>query len=98
MTSWDIKIVNSSSAYLFIGIASALTELNTFLGGDIYSYGYIGEQAIYHNREKVKIYGEAFGNGDVISVILDLNEGTLAYSKNGHYLGIAFGNITKYQY
>jgi hypothetical protein len=28
--------------------------------------------------------------GDIISVMLDMDEGTLSYSKNGQYLGIAF--------
>ena len=31
-----------------------------------------------------------FESGDIISVMLDMEEGTLSYSKNGEYLGIAF--------
>ena len=31
-----------------------------------------------------------FEGGDIISVMLDMEEGTLSYSKNGEYLGIAF--------
>ena len=67
--------------------------MSTFLGGCPCGWGFIGEQAIYHNREKVKIYGEAFNAGDVVGVVLDLNNGTLSFSRNGKMLGIAFDKI-----
>ena len=93
INSWEIKIVTSSTAYIFIGIASSLADLNTFLGGCSEGWGFIGEQALYHGREKVKIYGEPFSAGDVVGVILDFNSGTLSFTKNGKTLGIAFDRI-----
>jgi len=82
-----------STAYIFVGVASSSADLSTFLGGCPCGWGFIGEQAIYHNREKVKIYGEAFNAGDVVGVVLDLNNGTLSFSRNGKMLGIAFDKI-----
>jgi alpha-tubulin suppressor-like RCC1 family protein len=93
ITSWEIRITQSSTAYIFVGVASSVADLNSFLGGCSAGWGFIGEQALYHNREKVKVYGESFTAGDVIGVILDLFHGTLSFSRNGKILGIAFDKI-----
>lgn len=93
IVSWSVRVNHSSTAYIFVGIATSSADLNTFLGGCSQGWGYIGEQALYHNREKVKIYGESFTAGDVITVHLDFNEGTLSFSKNGKALGVAFDKI-----
>ena len=93
MTSWEIRINQSSTAYVFIGVATSQADLHTFLGGCGSGWGFIGEQALYHNREKVKIYGESFSSGDVIGVTLDLNAGTLSFTKNKKNLGVAFDKV-----
>lgn len=93
ITSWEVRVNQSSTAYIFVGVASSPVDLNTFLGGCSKGYGFIGEQALYHNREKVKIYGETFGAGDVIGVTLDLYHGTLSFTKNKKSLGVAFDKI-----
>ena len=41
----------------------------------------------------VKLYGERFGQGDVIGVTLDMDEGTLSFDKNGEKLGVAITNL-----
>ena len=92
-THWEIRINVSSTAYIFVGIASSSADLSSFLGGCGEGWGFIGEQALYHNREKVKVYGEAFSSGDIIGVTLDMNQGTLSFSKNHRNLGIAFDKI-----
>ena len=91
--SWEIRVVQSSTAYIFVGVARSCADLHTFLGGCSNGWGFIGEQALYHNREKVKVYGDAFSSGDVIGVILDFNNGTLSFARNGKSLGVAFDKI-----
>jgi hypothetical protein len=46
-------------------------------------------------RHGLSCKGEKYANskfkpGDIISVMLDMDEGTLSYSKNGQFLGVAF--------
>ena len=91
---WEIRIDRSPTAYLFVGVASRDANLSTFLGGDSHGWGYIGDRALYHKRNKVKVYGERFSQGDIIGVTLDMDEGTLSFSKNGVELGVAMENMT----
>ena len=91
--NWEIKVTQSSTAYLFVGVARSEVDLHTFLGGCPNGWGFIGEQALYHNRENVKGYGETFSPGDIIGVCLDFYLGTLSFSKNGKNLGLAFDKI-----
>lgn len=91
--NWEIKIIQSSTAYFFIGVARSEVDLNTFLGGCNNGWGFIGEQALYHNRENVKGYGEAFNAGDYIGIYLDFYLGTIRFTRNGKQLGLAFDRI-----
>ena len=93
IVSWEVRIRQSTTAYIFVGVAKAQSDLCTFLGGDENGWGFIGEQALYHSREKVQVYGESFAKGDVVGVSLDLEAGTLSFSRNGKTLGVGFNNV-----
>lgn len=90
---WEILIESSQTSYIFIGVAHQSADLRTFLGGDEYSWGCIGDRALYHKRTKIKMFGERFGQGDVIQVLLDSNIGTLSLFKNRVELGLAFKGL-----
>ena len=90
---WEIKIDKSQTAYLFIGVATKHADTTSFLGGDEFGWGYIGDKALYHKRAKVKVYGEKFGRGDVIGVTLDLDNGTLSFKRNDNDMGVAFSGL-----
>lgn len=90
---WEFQLDKSATNYLFIGVATRDADLTTFLGGDDHGWGFIGDRALYHKRTKVKAYGERFGQGDTIGVMLNMDRGTLSFSKNGHDLGVAFEGL-----
>lgn len=93
IVAWNIRICQSSTAYIFVGAATSTADLHTFLGGCSQSWGFIGEQALYHNREKVKVYGDCFCAGDIVGVVLDLDAGTLSFAINGKLQGVAFEGV-----
>ncbi|KAL8426667.1 hypothetical protein Efla_005924 [Eimeria flavescens] len=70
-----------------IGISQPLTSLH--LGESNESWGFGGTGKKSTNR-KFLDYGQPFSDGDVIGVIVDLDALTLAYTKNGQFLGIAY--------
>lgn len=90
----QVLIDKSTTSYLFIGVARRQADLGTFLGGDEHGWGFIGDRALYHGRSKLKAYGQRFAEGDRIGVTLDLDVGTLSFSKNGVDLGLAFTGIS----
>ncbi|OWZ24114.1 HECT E3 ubiquitin ligase [Phytophthora megakarya] len=91
--SWIVRIEKSSSPYLFVGIATRQANLDSFLGSDDQSWGFIGDKALYYQRNRVRAYGETFTEGDSIGLRLDCEKGELSFSKNGVDLGVAFDNI-----
>merc|ERR1711879_1060786 len=90
--AWAIK-VNGDEAY--IGVArKELTQLDNYLGADTNSWSvnntaYASSGSGSSNRS----FGEAFGRGDVIGLVLDMVDLKLTYYKNGKKLGDAFTNL-----
>ncbi|GAB9472899.1 unnamed protein product [Globisporangium polare] len=93
VVSWQVQIEKSGSSYLFVGVGNQRASSDSFLGADDHSWGYIGDKALYYQRNRVKAYGESFSEGDCIGVTLDCEKGTLSFTKNGVDLGIAFDNV-----
>lgn len=94
--TWSIRIDRTPNAYLFIGVTTAAASRHSFLGADECSWGWLADRALYHRRTKVGTYGVRFGAGDVVSVSLDLDAGTLSYAVNGRWFGVAFRGIAGY--
>ncbi|GMF58364.1 unnamed protein product [Phytophthora fragariaefolia] len=91
--SWMVRVEKSSSPYIFVGVATRQANLDSFLGADDQSWGFIGDKALYYQRNRVRAYGETFTEGDCIGLRLDCEKGELSFSKNGVDLGVAFDNI-----
>lgn len=58
-------------------------------GDSLESWGFGGTGKKSTNK-KFLDYGGSFGDADVIGVVVDLDALTLAYTKNGQFLGTAF--------
>eukprot|EP01026_Neomeris_dumetosa_P024664 TRINITY_DN2045_c0_g1_i9.p2 TRINITY_DN2045_c0_g1~~TRINITY_DN2045_c0_g1_i9.p2 ORF type:complete len:242 (-),score=50.47 TRINITY_DN2045_c0_g1_i9:69-794(-) len=59
------------------------------LGTDRQSFGFGGTGKKSHDRQ-FDSYGEAYNAGDVIGCMLDCDRKSIAYTKNGQFLGEAF--------
>jgi len=75
---------------LRVGFSQPLTSL--FLGDTAESWGWGGTGKKSHNNQFAD-YGGAFTQGDVIGVILDLEQRTISYTKNGVFMGVAYDNV-----
>lgn len=96
--AWSVRIDKSNSSYIFVGVATRRLNVDSFLGADDQSWGFIGDKALYYQRNRVRAFGEAFGEGDTIGVHLDCERGTLGFTKNGLPFGIAFDNVVGHVY
>ncbi|ETN22759.1 hypothetical protein PPTG_02593 [Phytophthora nicotianae INRA-310] len=91
--SWQVRLDTCVSKNIFIGVCTADASMENYVGSDAYGYGFLANKAIWHNKAKLHSYGEIFKQGDIIQVTLDCNAKTLAFSRNGEYLGIAATNM-----
>jgi len=84
----ETKVENQN--ILRCGFSPPLSSL--FLGDTADSWGWGGTGMRSHNNEYTE-YGGSFGLGDVIGCIIDIDQGSISYTKNGQFMGIAFDNI-----
>lgn len=73
-----------------LGFSLPLTSL--FLGDTSDGWGYGGTGKKSHNNN-FSDYGGAFRVGDVIGCIVDCDQGTISFMKNGQFMGVAFDNV-----
>ena len=72
--------------------------LTSFFSNDINGYGYMGKDGGIQRSGRYKKYGNPFKAGDKISIRLDMNSKTLAFTLNGDDQGIAFKNLPSGDY
>lgn len=89
---WEITLAALSSGIPSIGIANSSLPLTSFVGETSGSWGYVNGQK--YNNSSGAAYGATYTVGDVISVALDMDGGTITFYKNGASQGQAFSGIT----
>lgn len=91
---YEVHITTAASNYNIVGVATSAATLNNYVGYDAGGYGYYGISGVKVHNAAQNSYGPAYGANDVIGVILDLDSGTLEFSKNGTRLGTAFTGLS----
>ena len=91
---WDVHIDRCVSKNIFIGVATREARLDNYVGCDRYGWAFLANKAVWHNKSKLKPYGELFRTGDTVTVILDLDLGTLSYCLNSKPLGLAIEGLS----
>lgn len=85
---WETKWVTYGSAPL-IGVANASAP-NNYPGWDANGWSYYLGSGDKYNAGSASAYGAGGALNDIISVLLDLDAGTLEFWKNGVSQGVAF--------
>ncbi|KAL8446278.1 hypothetical protein Emag_004778 [Eimeria magna] len=70
-----------------VGVSQPLTSLHLGESEESWGFGGTGKKS---TARRFLDYGQSFGGQDVIGVIIDLDALTLAFTKNGQFLGIAY--------
>ncbi|CAM9328498.1 unnamed protein product, partial [Scytosiphon promiscuus] len=86
---WQVRIDRCVSKNVFVGVMASDSRLDNYVGSDRSGWGYLANKAIWHDKGKVRSYGDLFREGDTIGVKLDMDLGTLRFSRNGRDLGLA---------
>jgi len=94
---WEVKVVASTEQQAMIGIAdvtSSAVNSGSIIGGDAKSYGYYAGTGEKYNNNSGAAYGATYTNGDIISVLLNMDSGTLVFYKNGTTQGTAYSSLS----
>ena len=90
---FEVKIVKTSAwtSGMHIGLSAAGSDVERYPGGLQNSYGYRGDDGTKGNDSKWKYYGPKFGTDDIIGC--GVIDGQCFFTKNGVFLGMAFGDV-----
>ncbi|XP_066900306.1 E3 ubiquitin-protein ligase RNF123 isoform X12 [Kogia breviceps] len=93
---WVYEVLISSQGLMQIGWCTINCRFNQEEGvGDTHnSYAYDGNRVRKWNVTTTN-YGKAWAAGDIVSCLIDLDEGTLSFCLNGVSLGTAFENLSR---
>uniref|UniRef100_A0A4W4F8L0 E3 ubiquitin-protein ligase RNF123 n=1 Tax=Electrophorus electricus TaxID=8005 RepID=A0A4W4F8L0_ELEEL len=91
---WEYEVLISSQGLMQIGWCTLNCRFNQEEGvGDTPdSYAYDGNRVRKWNVTTTN-YGKSWAAGDIVSCLIDLDEGTITFCLNGQSLGTAFSNI-----
>lgn len=87
---WEIHAGGPGALY---GVATS-AAVNVYPGYDANGWSYYGYDGKKYTTNTAVAYGAAFTTGDTISVLLDLDSGTLEFWKNGASQGVAFTGLS----
>lgn len=90
---WEVLIDRCVSKNIFLGVATKECKLDNYVGCDAHGWAFLANKAIWHNKSKLKTYGELFRTGDIISIVLDVDVGHLIYYLNDKCMGVALENL-----
>ncbi|KAK9797770.1 hypothetical protein WJX73_010039 [Symbiochloris irregularis] len=92
---FEVDVVNKGrDGFIGIGFVSHDFDKGRLPGWEPHTFGYHGDDGkAFHNSSSGIPYGPKFGTGDRLGVMFNRAERTIAYTKNGIYLGIAFRNV-----
>jgi hypothetical protein len=92
---WEMAIDNAGSGNVtMVGIAtSAMPIASGIPGFSADSYGYRGGNGQKYTNSSGVAYGAATATGDVVSVLLDMDNNQIEFWKNGASQGVAFTGL-----
>ena len=98
---WDLKIMKSHSSYIHIGISSKIQpnlywriDNTQCAGSKSYMVWEMGLSCCHSSVEWSK-NGIEFGEGNIVSIILDLSKAEMRIALDGEDKGVVFRNIDK---
>ncbi|KAJ3160238.1 hypothetical protein HDU86_001074 [Geranomyces michiganensis] len=91
---YEVTIISKGrDGYIGIGFSTQSVQLNRLPGWEENSWGYHGDDGhSFCCSGTGRKYGPSYTTGDVIGCIVNFMSGTISFTKNGVWLGVAFKN------
>lgn len=99
--SWSLRLNKCTGGNVFFGVVKPEAYKQSFIGSDIMGYGIYAKEGkcffqnhrLADNKQQYK--SDTFSDGDVVTLTLDCDAGTLSVQKNTTFLGMAFDILPK---
>jgi hypothetical protein len=92
---WEISLVSSNTSHVFApSIALSTASLTITPGNDANSWAYFASNGNKTTNNTQFAYGETMAAGDLVSVLLDMDAGSVEFWKNGVSQGVAFTGLS----
>jgi len=92
---WEIEITNQiGELEQGVGDSSAVIDTSGLFAGDSHGWSYYGNSGGLKRHASTAAYGSNYVTNDIISVLLDMDAGTLTFWKNGSGLGQAYSGLS----
>ena len=89
---WYWETYFNNFAFVDIGVGTINAVLHKYNERNSHGWGIYVNGYVYYNGNQLN-YSPRINTGDLISVLLDLDNGTLSFWRNGNDLGVAFNNL-----
>lgn len=94
ITSYDFEIVHTENGSISLGITDNSAPNDSPLGTSPNSIGYYGYYSSYVSEDNSTLnYGQSMKSGQVITMVIDMINGTLEFLMNGESMGIASSHV-----
>eukprot|EP01083_Nonionella_stella_P145826 457802_1 len=82
---WKVKVINDSGGGIMIGITSNTKWADGYCWSkaDTYCYVYYSNNGYKFDKSGNTAYSEPYSPNDVMTVLVDFDEHTIAFAKNG---------------
>ncbi|KAJ3015945.1 UNVERIFIED_CONTAM: Ran-binding protein 10 [Siphonaria sp. JEL0065] len=89
---FEVRVLSKGKeGWMGMGCCARNVDLDRLPGWDPISYGYHGDDGFkFESSGKGKPYGPTYTTGDYIGCIVNYQENTMSFTKNGTLIGVAF--------
>jgi hypothetical protein len=96
---WEVELLSGNVDFIFVGVTRPnLNPVGDYMGRDCTDgwFTHVGDGTLYGNDKDGRDAAGPYKQGDRVGVLLDLNNGSLLFFKNGvqHGPGYAAGSVT----
>lgn len=91
---WEYNMTTLDTKQVILGIANGTWDVDNYLGNDTNSWGYYVNLGDKFTNDTGTGYAAVGNDGDVLGVLLNMDDGEISFRVNNTDVGVAFTGIT----
>lgn len=91
-----ILLPNDKQRPTAMGVVTASHAIGNWIGSDVYSWAWWPHEGTKFYNDKQEFYGPSLMDGDVVGILLNIQEGKISFQLNGVDIGVMYDNLTPF--